>query len=171
MLMMIAIWALNNLPIICLLSALIKTNALVGEVTLSPDMGLANALADKGAIAAPALLAALDLNIGDTASLGETTVTIRASLTAEPDQSISFVGFGPRLIIGADTLKASGLQQEGAFISYKTRLRLQDTSRIPAIEAGLAERVEGSYVRHSISYIFIQSLLNDFRRLFFNVLS
>ena len=120
---------------------------LVGEVTLSPDMGLANALADKGAIAAPALLAALDLDIGDTATLGEITVTIRASLTAEPDQSISFVGFGPRLIIGADTLKASGLQQEGAFISYKMRLRLQDTSRIPAIEAGLAERVEGSYVR------------------------
>ena len=120
---------------------------LVGEVTLSPDMSLANALADKGAIAAPALLAALDLNIGDTATLGEITVTIRASLTAEPDQSISFVGFGPRLIIGADTLKASGLQQEGAFISYKTRLRLQDTSRISAIEASLAERVEGSYVR------------------------
>ncbi len=120
---------------------------LVGEVTMSSEMALTTALADKGAIAAPALLAALDLNVGDTATLGDVTVTIRAKLTSEPDQSISFVGFGPRLIISADTLKASGLQQEGAFISYKTRLRVQDKSRIPAIEAELAKQVEGSYVR------------------------
>ena len=129
------------------LKAVDSAYPLVGEVSLSPEIGLANALADKGAIAAPALLAALDLKIGDKAMLGEIIVTIRASLTAEPDQSISFVGFGPRLIISSDTLKASGLQQEGAFISYKTRLRLQDAARAPAIEASLAEQVEGSYVR------------------------
>ncbi len=74
-------------------------------------------------------------------------VTIRASLTAEPDQSISFVGFGPRLIISQETLKASGLQNEGAFISYKTRLRIQDPARMSEIETALREQVEGSYIR------------------------
>ena len=120
---------------------------LVGEVELAPNISLAEALANNGAVAAPALLAALDLEIGDSATLGDISVTIRASLTAEPDQSISFVGFGPRLIISQETLKASGLQNEGAFISYKTRLRIQDPARMSEIETALREQVEGSYIR------------------------
>ena len=57
--------------------------------------------------------AALDLEIGDSATPGDISVTIRASLTAEPDQSISFVGFGPRLIISQETLKASACKMKG----------------------------------------------------------
>ena len=120
---------------------------LVGAVELAPNITLAEALANNGAVAAPALLAALDLEIGDSATLGDISVTIRASLTAEPDQSISFVGFGPRLIISQETLKASGLQNEGAFISYKTRLRIQNPARMSEIETALREQVEGSYIR------------------------
>ena len=107
------------------LKAVDSAYPLVGDITLDPAISLDEALADNGAVAAPALLAALDLKIGDTARLGEHIVTIRASLIAEPDRSISFVGFGPRLIISIKTLQLTGLQKEGAFISYKTRLQLK----------------------------------------------
>ncbi|MGB0234164.1 MAG: ABC transporter permease [Candidatus Puniceispirillaceae bacterium] len=129
------------------LKAVDSAYPLVGDITLEPAISLDEALADNGAVAAPALLAALDLKIGDTARLGEHIVTIRASLIAEPDRSISFVGFGPRLIISTKTLQLTGLQKEGAFISYKTRLQLKDPASAAVLEASLRDAIEGSYMR------------------------
>ena len=129
------------------LKAVDSAYPLVGDITLDPAISLDEALADNGAVAAPALLAALDLKIGDTARLGEHIVTIRASLIAEPDRSISFVGFGPRLIISTKTLQLTGLQKEGAFISYKTRLQLKDPASAAVLEASLRDAIEGSYMR------------------------
>ncbi len=129
------------------LKAVDKHYPLIGELRLSPETDIQDALSGFGAIAAPALLRALDLKIGDKARLGDVTITIRASLDAEPDQSISFVGFGPRLIISAQTLKATGLQQQGAFIRYKSRIRLFDDTQTDRIEKALKAKVEGSHIR------------------------
>ena len=129
------------------LKAVDSAYPLVGDIALEPAISLDEALADNGVVAAPALLGALDLKIGDTAKLGEHIVTIRASLIAEPDRSISFVGFGPRLIISIKTLQLTGLQKEGAFISYKTRLQLKDPASAAVLEASLRDAIEGSYMR------------------------
>ncbi|MGC6440305.1 MAG: ABC transporter permease [Candidatus Puniceispirillaceae bacterium] len=110
-------------------------------------MPLDAALSDNGAVVEAALLRALDLKVGDTARLGEMDVRISGVLTYEPDRSVSFISFGPRLLISQDTLAASGLQQPGSFITYRTRLLLTDPSQSGQLTAELQAELEDSYVR------------------------
>ena len=120
---------------------------LTGRTVLSPALSLADALNNFGAVAAPALLRTTGLSVGDQARLGEITVTITATLEEEPDQAISFVSFGPRLLISTQTLAASGLQKEGAFITYRYRAAVRDSANLPELTATLEQAVENSHVR------------------------
>ena len=89
-------------------------------------MPTAEALAEKngvfGAAAEEALLARLDLKIGDTFRLGEATFVLRAVLVDEPDRLAVGVGFGPRLLISEAALKATGLVQPGSLVRWTTRV-------------------------------------------------
>jgi putative ABC transport system permease protein len=86
---------------------------LVGKSIMSPDIGLTDALADNAVIADPSLLRSLGLAPGDSARLGDLDIRVSAELLSEPDRSISFVSFGPRVLISQATLQATGLQQPG----------------------------------------------------------
>ena len=105
---------------------------LIGETeldgTVAGDLKLETALADNGMVADAQLLRMLGLEPGDTARLGQTTVRVSAALLYEPDRSVSFVSFGPRVLISAETLAATNLAQPGAFVTYKTRLLLHDVA-------------------------------------------
>jgi len=100
---------------------------LVGTAATAPSMPLADALDQTGIVADDALLRSLGLKPGDRARLGNLDVEVRAALTSEPDRSISFVSFGPRVLISDATLAATGLQQPGSFITYRYRLLLNNS--------------------------------------------
>ena len=129
------------------LKAVDEAYPLVGAVELAPTQPLARALDGFGAVVDPALLRTTGLAVGDRATLGDISVTITATLESEPDQAISFVSFGPRLLVSTATLKASGLQQEGAFITYRHRAIMKQTSQLDQLTSRLAEAVENSHVR------------------------
>ncbi len=101
---------------------------LYGAVTLSPEMPLAEALAERngahGAVIDPALLTRLKLKIGDTFKVGEATLQLRASLTYEPDRSISFMTAGPRVMLSEAGLAATQLLRDGSLIEYTYNVRL-----------------------------------------------
>jgi putative ABC transport system permease protein len=120
---------------------------LVGNVDIEGASSLSVALADKGVVADPSLLRSLGLEIGDEARLGDTTVRIAANLVTEPDRSISFVSFGPRVLVSKDTLAETGLQQPGSFISYKTRLTLDNPVDNAAVYSALLARAQSTHVR------------------------
>lgn len=120
---------------------------LVGNVDIEGAASLSAALADKGVVADPSLLRSLGLEIGDQARLGDTTVRIAANLVTEPDRSISFVSFGPRVLVSKDTLAETGLQQPGSFISYKTRLILDNPVDNAAVTSALLARAQSTHVR------------------------
>ena len=120
---------------------------LVGTAEIEGAPSLPVALADSGIVADPSLLRALDLKIGDQARLGDTTVRIAGKLLTEPDRSISFVSFGPRILISQDTLLKTGLQQPGSFISYKTRLTLDNPVDNDAATKALQTRTQNTHVR------------------------
>ncbi|HEY1745595.1 MAG TPA: FtsX-like permease family protein [Xanthobacteraceae bacterium] len=115
-------------------SALIEAKAvddaypLVGSVKTNPDMPLAALFARNGdafgAAADPSLLARLQLNVGDRISVGSATVEIRAALLGEPDKLGGGIGFGPRVLLSREALRASGLIQPGSLIRWRYRLRL-----------------------------------------------
>lgn len=70
----------------------------------------------------PALAQKLNLHVGESLTLGQTTFTFAAYLTFEPDRSSNFLGVAPRLLLNQADLAATGLQQPGARISYRLLL-------------------------------------------------
>jgi putative ABC transport system permease protein len=115
-------------------SALVEMKAvdaaypLFGTVALAPSQPLSAALAARdgvfGAAADPALLARLDLKPPARVAIGAAMIEIRAALLPEPDKLAGGLGFGPRLLLSDDALRATGLLQPGGLVRWLYRLRL-----------------------------------------------
>ena len=120
---------------------------LVGKSIISPDIGLTDALAENAVIADPSLLRSLGLAPGDSARLGDLDIRVSAELLSEPDRSISFVSFGPRVLISQATLQATGLQQPGSFITYRYRLILNNETDRQAALTTLRDATSDTHVR------------------------
>ena len=114
------------------LKAVDKTYPLFGAVTLEPAGPLDPALAKRdgafGAVADPTLMARLALKPGARVTVGTATFEVRAALANEPDKLAGGIGFGPRLLIGEDALRATGLIQPGSLVRWRYRVRLPNSS-------------------------------------------
>jgi putative ABC transport system permease protein len=110
---------------------------LLGAVTLDPPMPLSEALTGAGAVADAALLARLGLAPGDEIALGEARFTVRATIRREPDRLASPFSLGPRLMIAASELGATGLIRRGSLIRYHTKLTLPQGVDAAAVIAAL----------------------------------
>jgi putative ABC transport system permease protein len=101
---------------------------LFGQVLLDPPVALGGALARHdgifGAIADPTLMARLEIKSGARLTIGNASLEIRATLTSEPDKLAGGIGFGPRLLVSQDALRATGLLQPGSLVRWHYRLRL-----------------------------------------------
>jgi putative ABC transport system permease protein len=108
----------------------------IGQAEFSPAMSPHDALAPKegiyGAAVEEALLDRLNLKIGDRLALGDLSVEIRALLVAEPDRLAAGIGFGPRVLISEDALRATGLIQPGSLVRWTTRVLLGAEGEPPA---------------------------------------
>lgn len=104
----------------------------LGALVIEPPMTLSDALALRdgayGVIADPALGATLDVKVGDTILIGEQKFELRALLQSEPDKLAGGIGFGPRVLISQDALKASGLLQPGSLVRWANRVSLNETT-------------------------------------------
>ncbi|WP_306259155.1 ABC transporter permease [Pararhizobium sp. IMCC21322] len=104
---------------------------LTGTVETASGADFASLLAPQstadgqwGALAAPELLARLDLAVGDTLQIGDLTVLITDTLTLEPDRLSTGFGFGPRLMLSEPALRDSGLIQPGSLMDWVYRVNL-----------------------------------------------
>lgn len=101
---------------------------LFGQVALAPEQPLAAALARRdgawGAAVDANLLSRLGLTLGDSVRVGDAAFVLRATIEREPDRVASVFALGPRLMVHADALAATGLVQPGSLIRYYHRLRL-----------------------------------------------
>jgi len=101
---------------------------LYGKPALDPATNLQDALGPRdgvyGAVADEALFARLDLKPGARLTIGTTQVEVRAVLTAEPDKLAGGIGFGPRLMMSEEALRATGLLQPGSLVRWHYRVKL-----------------------------------------------
>ena len=122
---------------------------MLGHLTLDPDLQVQDMLAERdgafGAAADAALLARLDLKIGDRLNVGNATFQIRSVVGAEPDKLAGGVGFAPRFLISEAGLRSTGLLQPGSLVRWIYRLKLPD---------------------HAADDRAVQTLLRDARRAF-----
>ncbi|HKG76328.1 MAG TPA: ABC transporter permease, partial [Beijerinckiaceae bacterium] len=115
-------------------SALVELKAvdaaypMVGALVTDPAMSLQDLFTERsgafGAAVDSALLARLDLQVGDRVTVGGSTIELRARLVSEPDKIANGVGFGPRLLVSQDALRATGLVQPGSLVRWTYRVIL-----------------------------------------------
>ena len=77
-----------------------------------------------GALADPLLFTRLDAKPGDVITVAGAKIRLMAALKSEPDKLSAGIGFGPRLLISEEALKATGLIQPGSLMRWNYRLIL-----------------------------------------------
>jgi putative ABC transport system permease protein len=65
------------------------------------------------------LFALLDVAIGDTVGVGDAQFTVMAAARTEPDQSASFIGYGPRVLMHYDDIASTGVVQPGSRVEFR----------------------------------------------------
>jgi putative ABC transport system permease protein len=99
-----------------------------GAVRLEPEQPGANAFEKRGdafgLVADSTLIARLDLKIGDLVAIGSRRFELRATLAQEPDRLAGGVGFGARVLMSEEALRATGLIQPGAILRRLARVSL-----------------------------------------------
>jgi len=129
----------------------------LGTVATEPPAPLRELLATRdgvhGAIADPVLFGRLGLAPGDEVTVGAARIQLRANLLSEPDKIAAGVGFGPRLLMTEETLRATGLLQPGSLVRWTYRVVLPegraDEAALEALiaAAGTQQREAGWEIR------------------------
>ncbi len=103
-------------------------------------------LRNRGALVRPDLLAQLGAQVGDTILVGETRLTIRGVITAEPGRRGGGFSFGSRLFISRDDFDKTGLLGPGSRASFRLLVRVPDAQADP-IARDISRQLRGQFVR------------------------
>ena len=119
-----------------------------GALVLDPP-GAGPPLAPRGVALDPLVAERLGLAVGDRVRIGEAELTLAALVTEEPDRVATPAIFGPRAMIAAATLPATGLIQPGSMVNHELRIRLPPGADPRAFAAALRDAfdAEGWRVR------------------------
>ena len=99
-----------------------------GRIETRPPGGWERLGEAGGVLVDPALVSALDANVGDTLALGEARLAIRGVVTSMPGDVAVRSALGPRVFMSARDLDATGL------LTFGSRARYEAYLKIPAAE-------------------------------------
>jgi len=115
-----------------------------GRITIDDsNVRAAQGIPSPGTIwASQRLLRRLDVRVGDEVSIGMQRFVVAASIVRDIDQSIGFASFAPRVLLNAQDLAATGLQQEGSRINYRL-LIAGDAYQVDRLRTELKSKLKG----------------------------
>lgn len=117
---------------------------LYGKLKLAPDISVQDGLAARdgvhGALIDGTLALRLKLAIGDRLRIGDLPLEIRAIIEHEPDRTLRFASFGPRVMISEAALAQTGLVRQGSLIHHHFRLALADGVDFQDVKQQITER-------------------------------
>jgi putative ABC transport system permease protein len=121
---------------------------MLGELSLDPEMPVADLLAERdgafGAAVDSTLLARFGLKIGDRVTIGGATFQMRSVVDAEPDRLAGGIGLGPRFLVSEAALRATGLLQPGSLVRWIYRVKLPDNAASDASATALIDATRAS---------------------------
>ncbi|HET7833472.1 MAG TPA: FtsX-like permease family protein [Gallionella sp.] len=85
----------------------------------------------------------LGVALGDTVEIGKQRFVVSAYIVKDIDQAIGFASFAPKVMMNAQDLVATGLQQEGSRISYRLMIA-GDAAQVARLRDQLKNRLSGS---------------------------
>jgi putative ABC transport system permease protein len=120
---------------------------LYGRLDTAPARPLHELLAGGGVVVEDAVLGRLGLAPGDTLAVGDATLTVRGVLRKEPDRAASLFTLGPRVLLDATSLEATGLVRFGSRVRYRTLVRLPGALEPGAARAALVQAMADPAIR------------------------
>jgi len=120
---------------------------LIGTPKIEGPASLAEGLATGSVLLQPSLMRSLSLEVGDKVTLGEAELIVAGTLLSEPDRTVNFGGFGPRVLASQDTVALTGLIKPGSFISFRSKILLDDPVQAEAVIAQLSSLLKDSHGR------------------------
>jgi putative ABC transport system permease protein len=106
---------------------------------------------DKG------LLEALQLAVGDTLLLGDSSFRIQRVIAIEPDRGAGFSAFAPRVLLGEADLAATGLVQPASRISWRLAVAARGAARNDAAVQSYVDWVEREVQAKAIRGVRVES--------------
>ena len=120
---------------------------LYGSLELSPGRPVRDALATSanglpGAVVEERLLRRLGVEPGARIRIGDADFEIRGTIAKEPDRlgDGGLIGLGPKVIVSADAMPATGLIRPGSLVRYFYKMRLAPGADIEDWRARLDRR-------------------------------
>src|SRR5204862_498882 len=114
---------------------------------MTPDTGRLGGEPGRSGTMTVALHLAWRQARGGRLTIGETSLTIRAVLGAEPDRAASLVRLGPRVFLSPAALERARLVSFGSRVRYRALLRLPDGLAAGDTRAELARAIVDPGVR------------------------
>src|SRR5438067_8572922 len=96
------------------------------------------------------LLPPLRVKVGSRIQLGDKTFTISRLIASEPDRGASFSNFAPRVMLALPDLKATGLVDNYARVTYRMQVAARspnDLAEVAAFERWVRARIKADKVR------------------------
>jgi putative ABC transport system permease protein len=119
---------------------------LYGHLELQGGQPYSHALLEgHGALVRPELLAQMDVGVGDEILIGTGRFTIRGVVLTEPGRRMGAFSFGPRVLVDARDLEASGLLGWGSRVNRQVMLRVRDNGIEPLVRE-LRAALKGQFV-------------------------
>ena len=118
------------------LSRLVQLRALeggfpyYGEIATDPVEAWNRLSTGRFAVVDPAVIAQLDIEVGDTVQLGEVVFTIAGVITSSPGEVSFQSAIGPRVYIPAAYLDETGLIQFGSLVRYQAYMQIEDNQTL-----------------------------------------
>jgi putative ABC transport system permease protein len=111
--------------------------ALETQPEIDPATGLGLRDGVRGALVDPALVARMDLSVGDRIRIGDAAFEMRGTIRQEPDRGAQMFTLGPRVLVDWAGIEAAGLLQPGSLAYYHYRVRLAQGEAPAAWRAAL----------------------------------
>ena len=130
-----------------------------GQLSITTDPDQAGSAIGRKTRATPApgtvwvdanLLPSLQAKVGDTIQLGESRFRIAQLIAAEPDKGANFANFAPRVMLAVEDLKATGLVDDFARVSFRLQVAASSANDVAPIrdyERWVRARIKEGNVR------------------------
>ncbi len=114
----------GDLSLLLRIKAIDLSYPLYGQLLLAEQGQWQHQLKPGQVLVERQVLTGLELKIGDTLTLGETTFIIADEIIEEPDRPLTAFGFGARLIMRSDDLDKTGLVGNRSRVQYRAELKI-----------------------------------------------
>jgi putative ABC transport system permease protein len=162
----------SNESILSQIKVVDSNHPLYGEIELTS--GNKYSLQSNQVIVEPNLLEQLQIEIGDTLSIGNIDFTITDTIVSEPDSALTLFSIGPKILLPKINIEETGLVGAKSRVEYITRFKTQDDSQMELlhseIEPNLGEREDldryneanSTLERFVINFLFFIKLISIF---------